>query len=69
MMIIGCDFHPGGQQIAWSDGETGETRGAETGAASGDAKALTATCGAGADRHGGHGQQSVIHRTGPGLGA
>ena len=36
-MIIGCDFHPGWRQIAWLDGETGETRGTETGAASGDA--------------------------------
>jgi len=25
MMIIGCDFHPSWQQIAWLDGETGET--------------------------------------------
>ena len=25
MMIIGCDFHPSWQQIAWLDSETGET--------------------------------------------
>jgi hypothetical protein len=25
MMIIGCDSHPGWQQIAWLDTETGET--------------------------------------------
>jgi hypothetical protein len=25
MMIIGCDFHPSWQQIAWWDSETGET--------------------------------------------
>src|SRR6266481_2795970 len=25
MMIIGCDFHPSWQQIAWIDSETGET--------------------------------------------
>src|SRR3981081_3794029 len=25
MMIIGCDFHPSWQQIAWMDKETGET--------------------------------------------
>lgn len=25
MMIIGCDFHPGWQQVAWVDTETGET--------------------------------------------
>ena len=24
MMIIGCDYHPGFQQIAWVDTETGE---------------------------------------------
>jgi transposase len=24
MMIIGCDYHPGFQQIAWLDTETGE---------------------------------------------
>jgi hypothetical protein len=24
MMIIGCDFHPSWQQIAWSDSATGE---------------------------------------------
>jgi transposase len=25
MMIIGCDFHPSWQQVAWVDTETGET--------------------------------------------
>jgi len=25
MMIIACDFHPGWQQVAWVDTETGET--------------------------------------------
>jgi hypothetical protein len=25
MLIIGCDFHPGWQQVAWLDPETGET--------------------------------------------
>jgi len=25
MMIIGCDFHPSGQQVCWLDTETGET--------------------------------------------
>jgi transposase len=25
MMIIGCDFHPSWQQVAWFDSETGET--------------------------------------------
>jgi hypothetical protein len=26
MMIIGCDYHPGFQQIAWLDTDTGELR-------------------------------------------
>jgi transposase len=25
MLIIGCDFHPSWQQIAWLDTETGKT--------------------------------------------
>lgn len=25
MVLIGCDFHPGWQQVSWLDGETGET--------------------------------------------
>ncbi len=25
MLIIGCDYHPGFQQIAWVDTETGES--------------------------------------------
>jgi hypothetical protein len=25
MLIIGCDFHPSRQQVAWLDTETGET--------------------------------------------
>ncbi len=25
MKIIGCDFHPSWQQVAWLDAETGET--------------------------------------------
>ena len=25
MMIVGCDFHPSWQQVAWFDTETGET--------------------------------------------
>jgi len=38
MMIIGCDFHPSWQQIAWLDVETGETRQQKLVHASGDAK-------------------------------
>jgi transposase len=26
MVLIGCDFHPGWQQVSWLDRETGETR-------------------------------------------
>ena len=25
MIIVGCDFHPAWQQVAWVDTETGET--------------------------------------------
>ncbi len=38
MMIIGCDFHPSWQQIAWLDSETGETGEQKLGHASGDAQ-------------------------------
>src|SRR6202158_4652125 len=40
MMIIGCDFHPSWQQIAWLDRETGETEERKLVHASGDAKAF-----------------------------
>jgi transposase len=38
MMIIGCDFHPSWQQMAWLDTETGETGEGKLVHASGDAK-------------------------------
>jgi transposase len=38
MMIIGCDFHPSWQQIAWLDTGTGETSEQRLVHASGDAK-------------------------------
>ena len=38
MMIIGCDFHPSWQQIAWLDSETGETGEHKQVHASGEAK-------------------------------
>jgi transposase len=38
MMIIGCDFHPSWQQIAWLDTETGETGQQKLVHASDDAK-------------------------------
>src|ERR1700682_1757881 len=40
MMIIGCDFHPSWQQLAWLDSETGETGERKLVHASGDAKAF-----------------------------
>lgn len=38
MMIIGCDFHPSWQQIAWVDMETGETQERKLMHATGEAK-------------------------------
>ena len=38
MMIIGCDFHPSWQQIAWLDSETGETGEQKLGHGSGEAR-------------------------------
>jgi transposase len=38
MMIIGCDFHPSWQQVAWFDSETGETGEQKLVHASGDAR-------------------------------
>jgi transposase len=46
MMIIGCDFHPSWQQIAWLDSETGETGEQKLVHASGDAKAFYQQLGA-----------------------
>jgi len=40
MMIIGCDFHPSWQQIAWLDTETGETGEQKLVHASGEAEAF-----------------------------
>jgi transposase len=38
MMIIGCDFHPSWQQVAWLDTATGETGGQKLVHASGEAE-------------------------------
>ena len=38
MMIIGCDFHPSWQQVAWLDSETGEIGEQKLGHVSGEAK-------------------------------
>jgi len=38
MMIIGCDFHPSWQQVAWVDTETGETEEKKLVHASGEAE-------------------------------
>jgi transposase len=48
MMIIGCDFHPSWQQIAWLDSETGETGERKLVHAAGDAKAFYEQLGAAA---------------------
>jgi transposase len=40
MIIVGCDFHPSWQQIAWLDVETGETGEQKLVHASGDGKAF-----------------------------
>jgi transposase len=38
MLIIGCDYHPGWQQISWMDTETGETEEKKLDHASGEAE-------------------------------
>lgn len=38
MMIIGCDYHPSGQQICWLDTESGETEERKLEHASGEAE-------------------------------
>jgi len=38
MLIIGCDFHPSWQQVAWLDLETGETGEAKLEHAKGEAE-------------------------------
>ncbi len=38
MLIVGCDFHPSWQQIAWLDSETGETGERKLAHAAGEAK-------------------------------
>ena len=40
MMIIGCDYHPGFQQIAFVDTDTGELRRAAIGAPRGSGEVL-----------------------------
>ena len=70
MMIIGCDFHPSWQQIAWLDSETGETGERKLVHASGDAKAFYQQLAAAARTSSmNHWLLPVVHRAGPGLGA
>ena len=38
MFIVGCDFHPGWQQVAWFDAETGETDEQKLGNGNGEAE-------------------------------
>jgi len=42
MMIVGCDFHPAWQQVAWVDTETGETTKHRLEHGSGEARAFYA---------------------------
>ena len=46
MMIIGCDFHPSWQQVAWVDTETGECGERKLGHATGEAKVFYQQLGA-----------------------
>ena len=70
MMLIGCDFHPSWQQVCWVDTETGETEEQQAGARAGrGGEVLPAVCGAGADRHGGDGELSVVRGDGDDAGA
>ena len=68
-MIIGCDFHPSWQQIAWLDSRDWGNRRRETGACLWRCQVvLRAGASSGVDWHGGHGQQSVVHGNGAGSG-
>src|SRR5258708_16525808 len=68
MMIIGCDFHPSWQQVSWLDTETGECGAQKLVHATGVPRCFISNWRGGADRHGSDRQQSVVHRTGAGLG-
>ena len=61
MMIIGCDFHPSWQQVAWLDTETGETGNTSWSTATEKPSGSIAAGGAGADRRGSLRQQSVVY--------
>jgi transposase len=43
MIIVGCDFHPAWQQVAWVDTETGETVERKLEHSSGEARAFYAS--------------------------
>ena len=49
MMIIGCDFHPSWQQVAWLDIETGESAERKLLHASGEARQVLCWAEAGLD--------------------
>ena len=64
MMIIGCDYHPSWQQIAWLDMATGEKGEQKLVHAAGEAKGFYQQLGAPVlIWHGSHGEQPVVHRT------
>jgi transposase len=61
MMIIGCDFHPSWQQVSFGHGDWGNGRAKLVQRAMAKRNVvLSETGGAGADRHGSHGQQPVV---------
>jgi hypothetical protein len=60
MWIIGCDFHPSRQQVAWLDTETGETGERKLVNGDGEAALLSQLACAGVSRSGSLRQQSVV---------
>ena len=57
MLIIGCDYHPGFQQIAYVDTDTGETERSPPGTQGTGRAVLSRVQQARRDRAGGHGSQ------------
>ena len=68
MLIIGCDFHPGFQQLAIFDNQTGEIRLPASGKPGGGAGVLRVAAGAGAGGDGSLRVHAVVGAAGGGLG-
>jgi len=64
MLIVGCDYHPRWQQVAWLDTESGETGEQKLVNGDGSRGLVSAAAGAVVDRVGIDGQQSVVCRSG-----